>query len=145
MKKELLERALALSTANTLDEFRIEVLQIYIDQREKEELERRGGPIRYKMVWGRMKESEVEGFSYDGRTICIVKGSDFTYNETKSLTEGYKNLRDKLIKEGVVREASNGKYEFYREYTFESFSTAASVIRGVVLNGTKTFKKVTDF
>lgn len=141
MEKEILQKALDLSSARTMDEFKEEVLRVYIEQKE---VDVRKGPIRYRMAWGRMKEFEATAYSHDGRAIVVEDGSDFAPNETKSLTEGYKNLRDKLVAQGVVKEVEVGKYVFNEDYTFDSFSSAASVIRGVVLNGTKVFKEITD-
>ncbi|KRG12758.1 DUF4357 domain-containing protein [Lederbergia galactosidilytica] len=144
MKLETLQKALALSSANTTDEFVDEVLTVYIEQKEAEAAKRGNAPVHYRTAWGRTKEFKAEGFSEDGRTIHIKEGSDFASEETPSLTPGYRDFRRELIEDGVVKKINDEKYVFDKDYTFLSFSTAASVIRGVVLNGTRSFKKMTD-
>lgn len=143
MQKDMLEQALALSTASTMDEFKSEVLQVYIDQREKEEIERRGGPVPYQMQWGRQKEFKANGYSVDGKSITIAKGSAFAEENMASLftAQGYVDARDDLMANGTVKKLKKGKYVFVEEHHFPSFSTAASVIRGVPLNGRKEFKR----
>ncbi|MDM8101254.1 DUF4357 domain-containing protein [Oceanobacillus oncorhynchi] len=144
MKKEVLQKALSLSSASTVNGFFEEVLSTYIDQKEEEIIKQNGLSNHLVMTWGRAREFAAVGYSEDGRKILIEEGSDFAVNETPSLTAGYKEMRDKLKNEGIVKKTTDGGYVFVEDYSFGSLSTAASVVRGVVLNGNKSFKKEID-
>lgn len=140
MKKEKLQAALNLSSSTTMEEFYDELLDTYIKYKEPNNPHIDVITENYQMTWGGEKLLHAEGISKDGKYIVILEGSDFAAEETRSLGQNYKDLRKELIDKGVVKVKETGIYQFASDYPFLSFSTAASVLRGVQLNGKKYFK-----
>ncbi len=142
MQLEKVKKAMALSTSNTLDEFLNELLDLYLKQHSnnistpKEETS-----TIYVMKWGSQKEKTAKGNSKDKKEILIATGSDFAKEHTNSLSKSYIDLREKLLKNGIIDTSDAENYKFAQEYLFPSFSTAASVIRGIQLNGIKSLKQ----
>lgn len=138
MDIQLLKLALDKSEATTVEAFFEELLLAYlenienIEQVPEETDELNFIPSTYFISWG---ENQATGISIDGKSILIKAGSDFNIESQKSLSPGYIKKREQLLSEGVV---VNG--EFTEDYEFNSFSTAASCIRGSQLNGKKEFK-----
>ena len=66
--------------------------------------------------------------------IVVLEGSEAAKDHTEKLSIGYKDLRDDLIKRGVL--ALNGQKYFFKQNTlFKSASSAAAVIVGYNING----------
>ncbi|WP_249712380.1 DUF4357 domain-containing protein [Bacillus cereus] len=139
MQLEKVKKAMALSTSNTLDEFLNELCDLYLKQHSnntstpKEETS-----TIYVLKWGSQKEKTAKGNSKDN---LIVSSSDFAKEHTNSLSKSYIDLRQKLLKNGIIDTSDAENYKFAQEYLFPSFSTAASVIRGIQLNGIKSLKQ----
>ncbi len=145
MKIKKLQKALNLSSSATYEEFVDEVLSVYISSKEINATEEDNSPSTHdQMTWGRIKQLQAEGISENGKNIVILKGSDFANEDTYSLGQNYKDFRRELIDSGVIEVTEEGNYRFAVDYPFPSFSTAASVIRGVQLNGLKAFKQKKD-
>ena len=70
--------------------------------------------------------------------IVVLENSEVSNNPTKNY--GYGTLREKLIKEGVIRENKNKKLVFIKDYLFSSVSAAAAVIVGYSINGRNSWK-----
>jgi hypothetical protein len=71
--------------------------------------------------------------------IVVLEGSEVTANTTNSLQNGYKDIRDNLIKNGILK-LEDGKYKFQKNYLFDSPSAAAAVIVGHSISGPQTWK-----
>ena len=90
-------------------------------------------------------EYDAKGYSLENldnrladRTPFVVsKDSKAKGNPNKSFNEGpYKNLRDCLISEGILKKIIGGSsYEFTRDYEFSNPSAAASVVTGQSRSG----------
>jgi hypothetical protein len=76
-----------------------------------------------------------------GNGINILKGSSVALRVLESLKNHYLNLRDELIKKGILIHEED-HLMFTADYKFESFSAAASIICGSSRNGLKDFNKV---
>lgn len=61
-------------------------------------------------------------------------------SEKHNNSYGYANLRNSLLKEGVIKEDSDGKLFFDRNYLFNSASAAAGVVLGYSANGRQIWK-----
>lgn len=71
--------------------------------------------------------------------VVVLKGS-FALKRTKdSLSEGYKKLKEELLKGKILIE-NEENLEFTRDYLFSSPSTAASIISGLPTNGRTSWK-----
>ncbi len=66
--------------------------------------------------------------------IVVLAGSDATANITSSLSMGYRDLREKLIKNGQLVQDGD-KYKFQEDILFSSPSAAAAIIVGYSYNG----------
>ncbi|XQY91880.1 DUF4357 domain-containing protein [Metabacillus sp. HB246100] len=142
MDIKLLKQALDKSNAHTVEAFIEEILQAYLNCNENIEQafdnpdELAFTPSTYLMSWG---EYQAIGISADRKSIVIKAGSDFNIESQKSLSLGYIKKREQLLSEGVILNS-----EFTEDYEFNSFSTAASCIRGSQLNGKKEFKIIEE-
>ena len=70
-----------------------------------------------------------------GKQFIVCKDSDFSEDETKSCHSYVRKIRQKLLKEGKVKD-----YKFVEDVEFDSPSTAASVVLGRSCNGLITWK-----
>ena len=66
--------------------------------------------------------------------IIVLKGSQIKKENQKSLSNGYKALKERLIDIGVI---DLNKCEFIKDYEFNSPSTAAAIMIGTAVNGKK--------
>lgn len=66
--------------------------------------------------------------------IVILAGSQASKEVKDSLSSGYKKLREQLIQNGTLGQASNG-YVFTKNQLFKSPSQAAAIIVGYSING----------
>lgn len=79
----------------------------------------------------------------DARAECVVrdgqfivkKGSTARAKEVDSLGDGYRDLRHKLKKEGVLQPCNDTLLRFSIDYAFDSPSAAAAMVSGTGLNG----------
>jgi hypothetical protein len=71
--------------------------------------------------------------------IVVLAGSDAAPDVQRSLSMGYRSLRERLIASGVITQA-NGKCEFARDNLFSSPSQAAAVLVGYAINGRDAWK-----
>lgn len=71
--------------------------------------------------------------------MVVLKGSNLKNNVLSSLSNGYKNLRERLIKTNVI---DSKNLIFLKDCEFNSPSAAAAVILGIAVNGRRkwTFK-----
>lgn len=70
--------------------------------------------------------------------IVVIKGSEMKL-KTAVLSQNCADIRQMLIKKNIVS-LIEGKYIFNKNYTFNSFSAAATVIAGCRKNGRTTWK-----
>jgi len=140
-----LTKVLALSDAKNFGELSEELLDSYIKIKSHQ-------PVAAGDMIGESADSDTpseETWSYSWKknevmhavTVRtthkgyeVLAGSDYELEATPSLYLGYVKMRNLLEEQGVVK---NGK--FVRDYTFKSTSAAASVARGMQLNGPKVF------
>ncbi|GAA4341923.1 GIY-YIG nuclease family protein [Flaviaesturariibacter amylovorans] len=81
--------------------------------------------------------------------IVVLKGSEATRNPTASISPGYKEMRERLVQNGILA-GSEEKLVFQDDTLFNSPSAASCVILGYPTNGTtlwknkagKTFKEI---
>lgn len=71
--------------------------------------------------------------------IVVLKDSEATMNVQPSLQMGYRELREKLIINGILIPDDN-KYIFTQNYLFDSPSPAAAIIVGYSVNGRDKWK-----
>jgi predicted GIY-YIG superfamily endonuclease len=77
---------------------------------------------------------------YTDEGFVVIKGSICSESTSKSFkTNGYSNLRNKLIETGVITTANN-KIIFHKDYLFKSPSAASAVLIGTASNGWKDWK-----
>ncbi|MBN1467447.1 MAG: GIY-YIG nuclease family protein [Fusobacteriaceae bacterium] len=79
----------------------------------------------------RLKNNEAYG-TYSSNGFIVFKGSKINREIQTSLSNGYRNLREKLILNEVIDEK---KLEFKKDYEFKSPSAAAATILGYAING----------
>lgn len=82
----------------------------------------------------------AEAVEEDGEFI-VLEGSE-ALDETDYASNGYAHLRQKLIDEGVLVKAEEGRLRFAKPYSFGSPSAAAAVILDRSTNGRTTWKVV---
>jgi hypothetical protein len=66
------------------------------------------------------------GIEIAGGGIKVFKGSTFSKKVAPKLSGSYLELRNKLVKEGIL----NSDFELTQDYTFNSKSAAATVVLG---------------
>lgn len=71
--------------------------------------------------------------------IVVLKGSEASKSYEKSLTFGYRELRDKLISNNDLS-LINDKYVFQNDVLFDTASPAAAIIVGYSINGPQNWK-----
>jgi len=84
---------------------------------------------------GGLKASAV----YTDEGVVILKGSDAAKDIQTSLPMGYRETRQKLINNGVLKETEN-KYIFTDSYLFDTASPAAAIVVGYSINGKNSWK-----
>ena len=143
-----IQLAMSLSNKKTWEEFVEDVLDFYIQNRIEENQEDEESILadvletQYVMKWGSQKEKAAQGVSADSREIRILAGSDFAVDETDAINGRYSVIRERLIEQGIIDTSDPNNYKFATDYTFPSFSTAGSVIRGYNVNGLQNFKTI---
>lgn len=75
---------------------------------------------------------KAEAILTKNNKMIVLKGSNLKNNIQNSLSNGYKNLRERLIKTNVI---DNQKLIFLKDCEFNSPSAAAAVILGIAVNG----------
>jgi len=71
--------------------------------------------------------------------VVVMQGSEMATSVVSSMQSSLINIRDKLVKQGIVVE-ENSKLLFVQDYLFSSPSTAAAVVMGRNANGRKEWK-----
>jgi hypothetical protein len=74
--------------------------------------------------------------------IVVLKGSEAAKEYTNSLQPGYRELRERLIKNGVL-ELIGEKYIFQSDVLFNTASPAAAIVVGYNINGPHNWKDKT--
>lgn len=77
---------------------------------------------------------EAKGILSLDNKFIVLKGSQIKKENQKSMSTGYKELKDKLIREGIINLTTE---QFVKDYEFSSPSAAAVVILGTAVNGKK--------
>lgn len=77
--------------------------------------------------------SATARINHDGR-FCVLEGSECNLTETRSCPSQIRELRSKLVENGILVERS-GKLVFDSRYAFNSPSQASSVVYGGSSNG----------
>lgn len=72
------------------------------------------------------------GYPLDDDDFIVLAGSKISKDVTDGLSQGYLDLRNKLISDGIIVDSV-----FSKDYTFTSSSAAASVVLGRAANGRK--------
>ena len=78
------------------------------------------------------RTGNAQGFPLDGDEFIVLKGSKISSDVTDSFPQGYNDLREKLIEQGII--VNN---VFVKDYVFSSPSAASSVVLGKSSNGRK--------
>lgn len=84
---------------------------------------------------GGLKASSV----YTDEGVVVLMGSDASKDIQTSLPMGYREIRQKLINNGVLKDIGN-KYAFTSNYLFDTASPAAAIIVGYSINGKNCWK-----
>jgi hypothetical protein len=71
--------------------------------------------------------------------FAVLKDSEIATSTTKSFPENLKNLRNELIKQGVIKNRED-KLIFKDDYLFSSPSSAAAIVMGRSANGLTEWK-----
>lgn len=87
------------------------------------------------MIAGR--GGDAVGHPLDGDNFVVNKGSRISTDITPGLQQGYTNLRDQLIRDGVIQNNI-----FIKDYKFDSPSAAAAVVLGRSANGRREWTKL---
>lgn len=87
------------------------------------------------MVAGR--GGDAVGYLQDNGNFVVKKGSRIAATTTLGSPKNYIDLRDELLKEGVISEN-----QFVQDYIFESPSAAAAIVLGRSSNGRKEWTKL---
>lgn len=74
----------------------------------------------------------ASGYPLEDDKFVVCSGSRISKDVTDGFSQGYSDIRNKLVSEGIV-----SNYLFVKDYTFSSSSTAASVVLGRAANGRK--------
>lgn len=77
------------------------------------------------------------GYLLDGEQFAVKKGSRISPDVTDGLQQGYLNLRNQLIRDGIIKDNI-----FAEDHVFTSVSAAAAVILGRSSNGRKEWMKL---
>ena len=72
---------------------------------------------------------------YSEDAFTVFKGSKARKSTTKTVNKYVKNLRDRLVEQGVLINKYEDSFEFKINYTFDSPSTAAGIVLGRSANG----------
>ncbi len=88
------------------------------------------GHTRYYLRAGVTDAEAVD----DARGFTVLAGAVGRGN-TKQMVSGYRTLRDRLLKEGILVPTGEDRVRLTRTYRFESPSAAASVLTGSSRNG----------
>lgn len=80
------------------------------------------------------KDFIAKGILTKKNGIIVLKGSGLKIEIKDSMNQGYRNLREKLIKLGVI---DIKKGIFIKDWEFNSPSAAAVIISGMAINGRK--------
>lgn len=73
--------------------------------------------------------------------FIVFAGSTVRKNHTNSFGEAYQKIREKLLKEGKLKDSNDSNYWiFAQNVPFQSPSTAANIVSGASLNGRKHWK-----
>lgn len=84
--------------------------------------------------------SNAEAQEVNGEFI-VFEGSTVRKVHTNSIADSYLQMREKLLREGKLRDSPNSDYwVFSQNVPFQSPSTAANIIGGASLNGRKHWK-----
>lgn len=82
----------------------------------------------------------IKGLNSDGQItndgFMVLKGSKIS-KEVKALSDGYKKLRERLIKENII---DKNTYTFNENYTFDSTSAAGAIVAGHNVSGPQSWK-----
>lgn len=82
----------------------------------------------------------IKGLHAEGKIVnegfMVLKNSQIS-DKVKTLSNGYKNLRERLIKENII---DKEKYVFNENYIFDSPSAAAGIVAGHNANGLTSWK-----
>lgn len=85
-----------------------------------------------KMLYASLTRPEVKATAcLTASGIKVLKGSQMAQESKPSFSKGYRNLKESLIKRGIV----DVTYTFVQDYEFSSPSAAISIIAGMSLNG----------
>ena len=77
---------------------------------------------------------KAEAILTKNNKMIVLKGSNLKNNIQSSLSNGYKNLRERLIKTNVI---DSQNLIFLKDCEFNSPSAAAAIILGIAVNGRK--------
>ena len=76
---------------------------------------------------------------YTDEGIVVLTGSEAAKDIQLSLPMGYRDIRQRLINNGILKETEN-KYVFTSDYLFDTPSPAAAIIVGYSINGKNSWK-----
>lgn len=79
----------------------------------------------------------AEGYPLGNDRFLVKKGSVISKDKTEGFRQGYAELRDRLINEGVIINNT-----FVMDYEFSSVSAAAAVVLGRAANGRKEWMRL---
>ena len=100
------------------------------------DLARLGDPTRAEIFTYSIPRKMVNASaSLQGLRMVVLKGSIAALGSTNSMGDRYRRLRDKLIRDEVMKDDGHGYYVFTRDYPFSSPSAAACVVEGGSRNG----------
>jgi len=89
-----------------------------------------------------LKIKEINANAYrTNEGIVVLTGSYASKDVNDSLSNGYKNMREQLFIDEILKETTNG-IEFTKDQLFKSSSQAASIIVGYPINGRITWKTI---
>jgi hypothetical protein len=91
--------------------------------------------LEYSLVTAGLKATAVQ----TDEGLVVLKDSESAVKISNSLQYGYRDLREKLIKDGVLK-IENDKFVFQSNTLFSSPSQAAAIIVGYSINGPATWK-----
>ena len=77
---------------------------------------------------------EAAGIPATGNSFIVFKGSKISKTTVPSYPNKYRQIRDKLLREGSLKE-ENGSLVFAKDYEFSSPSQAAGIVLGRSANG----------
>ena len=77
-----------------------------------------------------IRNSDAIGYEINGKNFVVMEGSRICPQETDSLADNYRELRQQLLDERIIKANI-----FMQDYTFLTVSAAASVVSGSSANG----------